>query len=567
MNGQYSEPSTPRVSTSTLSPSPFFPPASTSTSTSTPTRTSSSSATPTPSTLLQDQDLCIIGGGTGCNAVVGAFAGARTISYCLPVSDDGGSSSEIQRVLGGPALGDIRSRLIRLIPSSPSGSPLDCIRRLLEYRLPGGAATSHVAVKQEWGDIVEGTHRLWRGFNFKKASIGNLFLSGASLFLGSVPSAIFLFVSVTGISHDSIRIIPVINTSSTVTIAAELEDGQVIAGQSEISHPSTSATPSAAANVGAVAPSQGTAPLLLSQQTAANATTTTLRAEAIFPLTRATTPSFPEPPVLGAEEDESHAEIPPSPDLHLLDSSSSSSALMGAYSHEEGDHTAPLLSPSGIRPSQHLEFTKDASSIPPLPSRIQRIFYLSSYGLEIHPRPNSLFLHALQDATTLIYAPGSLYTSIVPCLALRPVGELIARGGSGGGGGVGARAGNEEGRTRRRRLRNKVLLLNSSEDRETTGYDAVDFVMALTDACRRSAGAGAGADAREVEGGGQIEPCEVVSHVVYVRNGHLRVDEDELRKLGITPVPVGPTPEGLFEDEVVRDALAQILAAGSTAEG
>jgi hypothetical protein len=74
----------------------------------------------------------------------------------VPVSDDGGSSSEIQRVLGafpcflssflshfqfsrtdplscpvkssissgGPALGDIRSRLIRLIPASPPDSPL-----------------------------------------------------------------------------------------------------------------------------------------------------------------------------------------------------------------------------------------------------------------------------------------------------------------------------------------------------------------------------------------------------------------------------------------------------------
>ena len=59
-------------------------------------------------------------------------------------------------------MGDIRSRLIRLIPSAPTGSPLDCIRRLLEYRLPGGVNTTNVAVKQEWGDIVEGTHRLWR---------------------------------------------------------------------------------------------------------------------------------------------------------------------------------------------------------------------------------------------------------------------------------------------------------------------------------------------------------------------------------------------------------------------
>lgn len=180
MNDNCSEATTPRIASSSSS-NPFsFPPQP---------RTSSSSS------LLQDQELCIIGGGTGCNAVVGAFVGAKRITYCLPVSDDGGSSSEIQRVLGqlpllwslsprqdtdperrsfhagGPALGDIRSRLIRLIPSAPTGSPLDCIRRLLEYRLPGGVNTTNVAVKQEWGDIVEGTHRLWRVSLRKKLSL------------------------------------------------------------------------------------------------------------------------------------------------------------------------------------------------------------------------------------------------------------------------------------------------------------------------------------------------------------------------------------------------------------
>lgn len=32
----------------------------------------------------------------------------------MPVSDNGGSTSEIMRVLGGPAIGDIRSRLLRV---------------------------------------------------------------------------------------------------------------------------------------------------------------------------------------------------------------------------------------------------------------------------------------------------------------------------------------------------------------------------------------------------------------------------------------------------------------------
>ncbi|BGP42112.1 hypothetical protein JCM10449v2_006114 [Rhodotorula kratochvilovae] len=494
-------------------------------------------------TSFASHDFCVIGGGTGCNAVLAAFAdGART-TFIVPVSDDGGSSSEVQRVLGGPALGDIRSRLIRLIPPSPPNSPLDCIRRLLEYRLPGDdSGKSHAEVKSEWQEIVEGTHRLWRGipgdrketiraflvhfesavlkkaqrgFNFKKASIGNLFLSGTALFLGSVPSAIFLFASLTGISHDRLRVVPVINTSSTVTIAAELENGQIIAGQSEISHPS--ATTSAALEHGLTTP---TVASVLGGPPSAGANAN------YFPLTRATTPSFPEPPVLGAEEDDSHSELPLSPDLSTIPPSFSPSSS---------------LSPSGAAPpSRNLEFSKDTSSLAPLPARIKRIFYLNAYGSEIFPRPNGVFLSALREASCLVYAPGSLYTSIVPCVALRPVGELIARGGG--------------------RMRYKVLLLNATQDRETPGYDAADFVRALTDACARSYAAGASVGGEE-ERGRRCEPREVVSHVVWVRNGQVSVDEAELRALGIQPVAVGPTPDGLFNDEVVREALGRIFAA------
>ena len=39
-------------------------------------------------------------------------------AHILPVSDDGGSTAEIVRVLGGPAVGDIRSRCLRLADDS-----------------------------------------------------------------------------------------------------------------------------------------------------------------------------------------------------------------------------------------------------------------------------------------------------------------------------------------------------------------------------------------------------------------------------------------------------------------
>lgn len=46
----------------------------------------------------------VISGGTGGNAICSAFDNA---CYVLPVSDDGGSSSEIIRVLGGPSIGTV----------------------------------------------------------------------------------------------------------------------------------------------------------------------------------------------------------------------------------------------------------------------------------------------------------------------------------------------------------------------------------------------------------------------------------------------------------------------------
>lgn len=55
-----------------------------------------------PSTL----NYLVISGGTGANSIAGAFGASP--AFVLPVSDDGGSSSEILRCFGGPSIGDIR---------------------------------------------------------------------------------------------------------------------------------------------------------------------------------------------------------------------------------------------------------------------------------------------------------------------------------------------------------------------------------------------------------------------------------------------------------------------------
>ena len=72
-------------------------------------------------------------------------------------------------------IGDIRSRLVRLIPSAPPSSSLDAIRALLAYRLP--ANCSEREAREEWRTIVEGRSPLWSGIpNDRKETIRGIHL-------------------------------------------------------------------------------------------------------------------------------------------------------------------------------------------------------------------------------------------------------------------------------------------------------------------------------------------------------------------------------------------------------
>ncbi|WVQ83085.1 hypothetical protein IAT38_005223 [Cryptococcus sp. DSM 104549] len=197
----------------------------------------------------RDLSYIIISGGTGANSIAGAFGSSP--AFVLPVSDDGGSSSEILRCFGGPSIGDIRSRLIRLIPPAiQAGSKDDkersAIYHLMAYRFPAEAAER--VVRDLWMEIVEGRSELWDGigedkkeciraflvhfqtlclkrahkrFSFRNFSLGNGFLTGARDLFGSLPSAIFLFKSIAGVDSGT-QVIPAISTNQTVTIAAQL---------------------------------------------------------------------------------------------------------------------------------------------------------------------------------------------------------------------------------------------------------------------------------------------------------------------------------------------------------
>lgn len=61
--------------------------------------------------------IVVFSGGSAANSLVDVFNevidnNSCTLSYVIPISDNGGSSSELIRVFGGPGIGDIRSMTI-----------------------------------------------------------------------------------------------------------------------------------------------------------------------------------------------------------------------------------------------------------------------------------------------------------------------------------------------------------------------------------------------------------------------------------------------------------------------
>jgi len=61
-----------------------------------------------------DRGIVVFSGGSAANSLVDVFNSLREskdcpLSYIIPISDNGGSSSELIRVFGGPGIGDVRS--------------------------------------------------------------------------------------------------------------------------------------------------------------------------------------------------------------------------------------------------------------------------------------------------------------------------------------------------------------------------------------------------------------------------------------------------------------------------
>jgi len=182
-----------------------------------------------------------------------------------------------------------------------------------------------------------------------------------------------------------------------------------------------------------------------------------------------------------------------------------------------------------------------------LPARISRVFYINPYGQEIRPPANPRALAAIHAAQAIVYSIGSLYTSIVPSLLARGVGDALAG------------SNNIPGRSRVA----KVLILNGTGDRETgpswDAMSAMDFVKAVW----KAAGAGRRRSGLDDKGRGL---SAYVTHVVYMEGEAApKVDRAEFAREGIETVRVYGRA-GRYDEKALGQALEAVIGRDSRTE-
>lgn len=139
-----------------------------------------------------------IGGGTGLSVLLrGLKKYTSNISAIVTMSDDGGSSGLLREDMGILPPGDIRNCIVALANTEP------IMEQLMQYRFTDGA--------------------------LKGQSFGNLFIAAMNDICGSFDAAVREVSSVLAVTG---KVLPV--TLDDVILYAELEDGTVIKGESQI---------------------------------------------------------------------------------------------------------------------------------------------------------------------------------------------------------------------------------------------------------------------------------------------------------------------------------------------
>ena len=151
------------------------------------------------SKLNRGPNIVAIGGGTGLSSLLsGLKRYSSRITAIVTVADDGGSSGILRRELGVQPPGDIRNCLAALSNEEP------LLTSLFQYRFSSGSGlVGH--------------------------SFGNLFLSALTAITGNLETAITASSRVLAVQG---QVVPA--TNADVRLWAELEDGQLIEGESAI---------------------------------------------------------------------------------------------------------------------------------------------------------------------------------------------------------------------------------------------------------------------------------------------------------------------------------------------
>jgi len=139
-----------------------------------------------------------IGGGTGLSTLLrGLKAYTSNITAIVTMADDGGGSGILRNDLGMLPPGDIRNCILALANTEP------IMERLMEYRFKEGS--------------------------LKGQSFGNLFIAALNDICGSFDNAVKEISNVLAVTG---KVMPV--TLDNVTLYAELDDGTIIKGESQI---------------------------------------------------------------------------------------------------------------------------------------------------------------------------------------------------------------------------------------------------------------------------------------------------------------------------------------------
>lgn len=193
------------------------------------------------------------------------------------------------------------------------------------------------------------------------------------------------------------------------------------------------------------------------------------------------------------------------------------------------DANLPGSLPALRRPA--IVFSKDQEE--DLPARIDRIWYINPYGQEIRMPGNPRVLDALNKSDAVIYCIGSLFTSLIPNLILKGVGEAIAS----------------------HAIRSKILLLNGTIDREsgpsTDPLNGLDFMRAICTAC---------ASSRGLPPPREEEFSTYITHVIHIEGPSAPVvDKERLQQIGIDAIRIYGPKDSHGRGRYDANALGQTL--------